>query len=319
MVDAEQSLDETLAASLLPERDVRGHKGTFGRVLAVAGSLDYAGAALMAGSAALRAGAGLVTLCVPASVQPSLAGRVPELITMALPEFAPGELDAAAAAADISEQGQDALLIGPGLRRGAATNKLVATLLALPGAPASVDAGALDALAAMPGWRDRLRRKCVLTPHPGEFRRLGAEPGSSDAERRTAALEAAAAWGQVVVLKGACTVVAAPGGRVMVAPFSLPALATAGSGDILAGVIASLMAQGLEAFEAAALGVFLHGSAGKNLSERLGDAGLMATDLLPEIPRVRRHLDRIRQRDPGARLGSEAPPPAAGQTRRSTA
>jgi hydroxyethylthiazole kinase-like uncharacterized protein yjeF len=283
-------IDAALAAQLLPSRDPRGHKGTFGRVVVVAGSLDYAGAALMSGAAALRAGSGLVTLCLPASLQPHLAGRVPELITRGLPERTPGEVDPGAAADLILETAQDALLVGPGLVPGPGITGLVMRLLAADGPPAVVDAGALDALARVPGWSARVRRPCILTPHPGELQRLGHRSGPEDAERLDAARTCAAAWGQVVVLKGAHTVVAAPTGEAWRAPFLLPALGTAGSGDVLAGVIASLVGQGLAPDSAATLGVHLHGRAAERLAEALGDAGLMATDLLAELPRARREL-----------------------------
>lgn len=287
-------LDEVLAASLLPRRDPRGHKGTFGRVTLVAGSLDYAGAALLSGAAALRAGSGLVSVCLPASLQPYLAGRVPELITRGLPETAPGEVDVAAATAMITEYEYDALLVGPGLLPDLASSRLVQQLLAAAGPPAVVDAGALGCLAGAPGWPRRLGRSCVLTPHPGELRRLGRESGTSDEDRHHAAVEAAASWRQVVVLKGAGTIIADPAGRSLLAPFDLPALGSAGTGDVLAGIIASLLGQGLAPFEAASLGVYLHARAGELVSERLGDAGLMATDLLERIPQVRRHLRDLR-------------------------
>jgi NAD(P)H-hydrate epimerase len=288
-----ERLDERLAAGLLPHRDRRGHKGTFGRVAVVAGSLDYAGAALMAGTAALRAGSGLVSLWLPASLQPYLAGRVPELITRGWPKLSPGEADPAEAAAAVLDDPHDALLVGPGLRPGRATSRLVMALLEAEGPPAVVDAGALDVLAGLPGWPGRLRRPCILTPHPGESRRLGADPGDSDEDRRTSALASAAAWGQVVVLKGAGTVVAEPGGRARVAPYEVPALATAGSGDVLAGVIVALVGQGLAPFDAAALGVYLHARAGADLEAELGDAGVLATDLLARIPRVRARLREL--------------------------
>jgi NAD(P)H-hydrate epimerase len=319
---AERELDEGLAAALLPPRDPEGHKGTFGRLLVVAGSTEYAGAALMAGSAALRAGAGLVTLCLPASLQPHLAGRVPELITLGLPETSPGQLDAQPAAALIAEQPHDAALVGPGLRPGVATRRLVERILREEGPPLTLDAGALDALSGLPGWWRRLRRETVLTPHPGEFARLlegaGGATGASGAggagaaaaspvARSESAAAAARRWGHVVVLKGPRTVVAAPDGSVVVAPFVLPALATAGTGDVLAGIVASLLAQGVRAADAACLGVFLHGRAGEHVSERLGDAGLLATDLLAEIPRVRRHLTLQRQRERGGSVGFRSP------------
>ena len=304
---AGELLDEAAAAGLLPERDPRGHKGTFGRVVAVAGSLDYAGAALMCGAAAVRAGSGLVTLCVPASLQPLIIGRVPELITRGLPETEPFEVEADEAAADVAEMPHDALLIGPGLKAGRGTTRLTGALLALPGAPAVVDAGALEALSGLDGWWTRMARPLVLTPHPGEFARLGRQAGTDDAERRTAAAAAARDWSVVVVLKGAGTVVAAPDGRLLTAPFEVPALGSGGSGDVLAGVIASLIGQGSPPFEAAALGVYLHARAGEDISTQLGDAGMMATDLLPAIPLARRHLAAIRRGTSGSRLGFDAP------------
>ena len=302
-------LDEAVAAALLPERDPRGHKGTFGRVVAVAGSLDYAGAALMAGAAALRAGSGLVTLCVPAALQPIIAGRVPELITRGLPEMAPFEVDADEAAAQVMALDAEALLIGPGLAPGRANSRLVRQVLAADGPTTVVDAGALDALAGLPRWWTRVERPLIVTPHPGEFARLGREGGAGDGEaRRLVAAEAAREWRAVVVLKGAHTVIADADGRLLTAPFEVPALGSGGTGDVLAGIIASLAGQGLAPFDAAALGVYLHARAGEDLSSHLGDAGLMATDLLPAIPRVRRHLAVVRERAGGGRLGFEAPP-----------
>lgn len=288
-------LDQTVAAELVPERDPRGHKGTFGRVVVVAGSLDFAGAALMAGTAALRAGSGLVTLALVASLQPQLAGRVPELITRGLPELAPYEVNPGEAAADLQELPTDALLLGPGLKPDRGTTRLVQLLLSCEGAPSVVDAGALGALSMVPRWWRRLARPVIVTPHPGELARLGREAGTTDRSRGEAAIAAAHDWGVVVVLKGACTVIAAPDGEVVTAPFEVPALGSGGTGDILAGIIASLVGQGLRGFDAAALGVYLHGRAGELVSADLGDAGLMATDLLPLIPRVRHSLVQVRE------------------------
>ncbi len=283
-------LDAAAAAAMLPTRHPRGHKGTFGRVVAVAGSLDYAGAGLMAGTAALRAGCGLVTLCLPRSLQPLLVGRVPELITRGLPEVAPFEVEPLGAAAVVMDLPADALLLGPGLLTDRASSRLVQRLLAGGTAPAVVDAGALAALAAVPRWWTRVGRAIVVTPHPGEFARLGYESGTGDDERRAAASAAASAWQAVVVLKGAHTVIADPGGRLLVAPFDLPLLGSGGTGDVLAGIIVSLLAQGLAPFEAASLGVYLHARAGAELGTTLGDAGLLASDLLPLIPLVRLSL-----------------------------
>ncbi len=302
-------LDAALVTPFVPERPPDGHKGTFGSLLAVAGSLDWTGAALLAGTAALRAGAGLVTLAVPASLQPLIVGRVPELITLGLPESDPWVVDAAAAVASIATRPHTGLLVGPGLRPGASTTELVLRLIAGEGAseqpgrvgaetvpaPAVIDATALGALAATEEWWERRVRLCVLTPHPGEFARLdGAGVGPEAGQRVERASAAATRWGVVVVLKGARTVVAAPDGRVASSTFANPALGTGGTGDVLAGIIASLLAQGVPTWEAACLGVHIHGVAGERVRERLGDAGLLASDLLLEVPRARRELQRHR-------------------------
>ena len=313
-------LDAALVAPFLPDRPADGHKGTFGSLLAVCGSLDWAGAALLAGTAALRTGAGLVTLSVPASLQPVIAGRVPELITMGLPEAEPGVIDVTRAIAAIAARPHTALVVGPGLRPGPATTDLVLRLVAGQGAsdqtgrsgaetvpvPAVIDATALGSLAATEEWWERRVRLCVLTPHPGEFGRLDGGPVGPDADQRVERASAAAIrWGVVVVLKGARTVVAAPDGRVASSSFANPAMGTGGTGDVLSGIIGSLLAQGVPTWEAACLGVHLHGSAGEHIRERQGDAGLMASDLLVEIPRVRRELQR--QRSSGDRRIGFAP------------
>lgn len=295
-------IDEALVAPLVPIRPEDGHKGTFGTLVAVCGSLDHVGAALLAGGAALRTGAGLVVLAVPASLQSVVAGRIPELITMGLPEVAPFEVDPMPAARAVTERRHTALLIGPGLQPGEASRRLVrAMLAATSGAagpvPAVVDAEALNSLAATPGWAADVAGPLVLTPHPGEFGRLeGADVGADDAERLERARAAAARWGHVVVLKGARSVVAAPGGSAAMIDAPNPALGTGGTGDVLAGTIASLLAQGATPWDAARLGVFLHATAGAHVRERVGDAGLLASDLLSELPRVRRHLARLAER-----------------------
>jgi NAD(P)H-hydrate epimerase len=328
--DGVPRLDEEAAVALLPARPARGHKGTFGKVLVIAGSLDYAGAALLVCRAAGRAGAGLVTLAVPETLQPLFAAKVVEATTMALPEDDVEEIDPEPALARILDHEHDALVVGPGLRPGLATAELVRELIDGGGeerAPAVLDAEALRSLASMDGWWDGDRRAAVLTPHAGEFTRMRVGSGiapdadgdltEDDAARVAAAKDAAAAWRQVVVLKGARTVVASPDGEVALAPFENPALATGGTGDVLAGAIGALLAQGLTPYAAARLGVYLHGAAGDALRERFGDAGLLASDLPDALAMARRRLAAIAERRAsGKRLGFrvEAPPSPSSET-----
>lgn len=288
-------LDEAYAAALLPVRDSAGHKGTFGTVICVAGSLDYAGAGLLTAMAAARSGVGLVCLAIPASLQRVFAGRVPEVVTVPLDELEDGaDVDAERARDNLLERRPDALVVGPGLRESESFRRLVDGLLTWPGEPAVVDGGALNLLSRTEQWWADIRRACVLTPHPGEFERLtGSVVGRGDDERIARCVSAANDFRQIVVLKGARTVIASPNGRVAIAPFANPALATAGSGDVLAGVIGGLLAQGMDLFDAACLGVFLHGTAGEKVSVRLGDAGVVASDLPYEIAVARAELGRL--------------------------
>jgi ADP-dependent NAD(P)H-hydrate dehydratase / NAD(P)H-hydrate epimerase len=314
-------LDDAIVRGLLPTRDPRGHKGTSGKLLVVAGSIDYLGAALLTVRSACRAGAGLVRLAVPTSLQPLVAGRVLEAVTIGLPETdIVGEVDAAAALDQLLDLDHDAAVIGPGLRPGLSTVDLVVDFLAAEGerVPVVVDAEALNSLSTVEAWWDRVARPCVLTPHVGELTRLMAAAGdrfeaitadlaTDDAARAATASRAAVAWGQVVVLKGARTVIA--GGEpdpasIAVAPYENPALATAGTGDVLAGAIGALLAQGCPPIDAARAGVYLHGAAGEIARERFGLAGVVASDLPDEMARVRRRLElAAEQARSGRRLG----------------
>lgn len=314
----QRRLDDADAAALLPETPARTHKGARGTVAVVAGSLEYIGAALLAASAAQRAGAGLVALAVPASLAPLFAGRVLEAITLPLLEHE-GAVDAGAARSVIDRRRVDALVIGPGLAAGAETAALVRSLIEAPvprreardddaadregsagrasPAPAVLDAGALSSLAGAGDWSRGSLRECVLTPHPGEFRRLRPDVQLPDDPelRASAAAAAAREWKQIVVLKGAETVIAAPDGRIAMAPFENPALATAGTGDVLSGTIGALLAQGVAPYDAACLGVYLHGAAGERLRERFGDTGLIASDLPEEIAIAAGRLAKYRE------------------------
>ena len=301
------ALDDATAAALVPARPGRGHKGNFGKLLVIAGSVDYAGAALLVCTAAGRAGAGLVTLASVESLQPLFAAKVVEATTLSLPEDDVEEVDPEEALARILDHDHDALVVGPGLKPSLSMTELIRGLLAGDEdgepVPAVLDAEALRSLATVDGWAAEVDARCVLTPHVGEFLRLRAADGHDpqkmgdlvfdDARRVAAARDAAREWGQVVVLKGARTVIAAPDGRTAVSPFENPALASGGTGDVLAGTVGALLAQGLGTFEAAQLGVYLHGMAAEAVSGRLGDAGLLASDLCPELPIARKRLVAI--------------------------
>ena len=277
------------ARSNLPDRRADSHKGSYGRAMIAAGSKNFLGAAHLAAAAATRVGAGLVTVAIPESLIGAVAPGLVEPTYVPLPESSPGVVSAAAARILLeSLDGYSALLMGCGLGMAAQTQEMVREVLLtgreLP--PAVIDADGLNALARTPDWRERWTREAALTPHPGEMARLSRDSAERiGRERLDVALEGAARWNKTVVLKGAHTIVAHPDGSAMIAPFANPGLATAGSGDVLAGAIAGLLSQGLSVADAASLGVYLHGLAGDAARERLGDAGMIASDLLPELPK----------------------------------
>lgn len=304
-------------ARLLPERPAGAHKGTFGKALVVAGSVNYTGAAYLAAASATRVGTGLVTLAPPQAIYPIVAARLTEATYLLLPHDM-GVL-AADAARILSEKvdDYDALLLGPGLGQEKPTEEFLSQLLGgqkaarkrrvgfaheeakterdasegikLP--PLVLDADGLNLMAKVEGWWHQLPTETILTPHPGEMARLiGCETKEVQADRIGCATEMAAKWGHIVVLKGAHTVVAAPDGRAMVLPFANPAMATAGSGDVLAGAIVGMRAQGLVPFDAAAVGAYLHGLAGEMARDALGDTGVVAGDLVGTLPLAIRRL-----------------------------
>ena len=300
---AEESTSEYLTGelvrSILPERPLQANKGSFGRVLVVAGSMKYIGAAYLACSGAIRVGAGLVTLATTPTLQTILAAKLTEVTYLPLPESRPGIVSPEAARL-ISQQFEsyNVLLLGCGLGQSQAAVKLVRSILLAKERrelPALVlDADALNILASVPQWWQHLTTDAILTPHPGEMARLtGMSVPEIQADRLGVAKKWAAEWNKTVVLKGAYTVIASPDARTVISPIANPGLASAGSGDVLTGAIAGLVAQGLPLFEAAAGGVYLHGEAGERVRDRLGDAGMIASDLLPELPVVIKNLKEI--------------------------
>ena len=291
-------LERKWVSERLPLRALDSHKGTFGHVLVIAGSRNYVGAAYLASQASVRAGAGLTTLATPESVYPIAAAKTTEPIHLPLAEDAEGRVSARAAEAlQGGSERYTNILVGCGLGLSEGTAKFVRDLLfsgegsGLSGLPALVDADGLNNLARIDGWPERRRGPMVLTPHPGEMATLtGLSTSEIQNDRVAVAREYAAKWNVCLVLKGANTVIAEPNGIVRVAPFANPGMASGGTGDVLSGVIAGLMAQGLAPAVAASCGVFLHGAAGQEIVSKLGNTGTVASDLLPEIPAVVRRL-----------------------------
>jgi len=308
---------------LLPARPLQAHKGTFGKAMIVAGSINYTGAAALAAAAATRVGAGLVTLALPRVLHGALAATVTEPTFLLLPHdmgvLAPG------GSKILAEKlpNYQALLIGPGLTTEKPTVEFVEEFFGQAGgerkrprksigflAPTQkeideqageglalplmvVDADALNILSGFEKWWELVPARSILTPHPGEMARLVGEELDRDAilaDRWGVARRMAAEWNQVVVLKGAFTVVAAPDDQVAVSPFANPGLASGGTGDVLAGTVVGLLAQGLATFEAAVAGVYLHGLAAELVRSELSNAGMVASDLLPVLPEAIRLL-----------------------------
>ena len=284
---------------MLPVRPSDAHKGSFGKTMIVAGSLNYIGAAYLAGSAATRVGSGLVTIALPASIQVAVAGKATEPTYLPLAESSPGVALPSAAGDMLCALGDyNGLLIGCGMGQAVDMQGFVEAVL-YSGGPSSekklpptvVDADGLNTLAHTPHWWERFPEVAILTPHPGEMARLtGKSTAQVQADRISVVVESAVLWNKVVVLKGAHTIVAYPDGRALLSPFANPGLATAGTGDVLAGSIAGLRSQGASLENAAALGVYLHGLAGEAVRDRLGDTGMVASDLLPELPLAIRTL-----------------------------
>jgi len=270
----------------LKPRAVDAHKGDFGKVLIIAGSVGMSGAAALAGRAALRAGAGLVRVATPKSVLPIVASIEPSFTTIALPEDDVGRISAKAVNIILEAAGEnDAVAFGPGIGTSGALRSILEILLEQQQLRLLIDADGLNNLAAMTDWPAKLRAKLVLTPHPGEMRRLwsGLFREGPPPDRQEQAAKLARRTGSIVALKGAGTVVT-DGERVYVNQTGNPGMATAGSGDVLTGVITALMGQGLSDFDAAVLGVYIHGLAGDIAAEKLGQVSLIATDIAQALP-----------------------------------
>ena len=311
--------DHDLVAGLLPERKLDSHKGTFGTALIVAGSINYTGAAFLAGTAAYRSGAGLVIMAVPEPLHGILAGQLPEATWILLPHHMGNISENAAEALTKLLDHATALLVGPGFGTEDKTKEFVENLLTgksnpkkqtshigfihsegkdkqetsneLP--PMVVDADGLKLLAKIPDWHKKLPALTVLTPHPGEMAVLtNMSKDEIQNDREAIASKYAKEWGHVIVLKGAFTVIASPDGQMTIIPVASPALARAGTGDVLAGLIVGLRAQGLDAYDAAVAGAYIHAQAGLLAAEDLGTtASVLASDVLNSVVDVMSELD----------------------------
>ncbi|MCX5723737.1 MAG: NAD(P)H-hydrate dehydratase [Nitrospirae bacterium] len=279
----------------LPARRPSAHKGTFGHAGIIAGSVGKTGAAALAAQAALRVGAGLVTVATPSSVNDVLEGKLLEAMTLPLPEtkartLARSGLDRILAFI----QARTAIAIGPGLSTHPETVELVQSLMKHLDRPSVLDADALNALAGRASLLTECPTPPILTPHPGEMARLEVEATtqSVNADRIGTARRFARERGVFLVLKGARTVIARPDGLVAICPTGNPGMATAGTGDVLTGMIVGLLAQGVSAWEAACAATYFHGSAGDLAAQQLGQAGMLASDLIAQIPYALQQTNR---------------------------
>ena len=296
-IDREVATPETMRA-LLPSRPPDAHKGTFGRALIVAGSINYPGAAALAGRAAYLAGAGLVTIAAPTPVQAMIAGEIPECTWIPLGDaLEASDVDRLAGEWDNVE----GLLLGPGLGLEPSTAEFVEGLFTWPDAksnlpPVVVDADALKLMADIEGWHALLPEGSVLTPHPGEMSDLtGNKTQEIQSNRHSVAIDKASEWGSVLILKGAFTLIAHPGGRSVLIPIATAALATAGTGDVLAGLLVGYRAQGIVAYEAAELASYVHARAGVLAAKAVGTAAsVLAGDVVAAIPGAIAELEQAR-------------------------
>ena len=279
----------------LPPRPDDGHKGLFGRVLIVGGAENMLGAPILAGESALRMGSGLVQVAMPASVLAPGLSVCPELIGVGLDESSMDDLGEAAESADV-------IIIGPGMGTSAAARERLAALIRLD-KPMVIDADGLNLLAKGESWPKAFRASAVLTPHPGEMKRLAKlfdrdEVPSDEAGRIEIAKQAADAFGQIIVLKGNRTIIT-DGKKVAINTTGDSSLSKAGSGDVLSGMIGSLIGQGMDRFDAAVLGIHLHGRAGEIAGERLGKRSVLARDVIDAIAAA------IREHEPSPSYSGE--------------
>ncbi len=293
--------DDELVFDLLPKRTLASHKGTFGTVFVIAGSLSYTGAALLAGKSAYRIGAGLVTMAVPEILHTALAGHLPEATWVLLPHEN-GFISESASDVVLNNLSRaTSILIGCGLGNKEITKKFVIKLLEsidkqeqAPTFHIVIDADGLRHLADSSLLKEKgLGERSILTPHLGEMSALtGLSKEEIQNNREEVAQKYAKQWNCIVVLKGAFTVIASPDERMTIIPVATPALARAGTGDVLAGLITGLLAQGLNPYDAAVAGAYIHGKAGLLAAQKLGTtASVLASDVIDAVPEVIRKIE----------------------------
>ncbi|HVB75005.1 MAG TPA: NAD(P)H-hydrate dehydratase [Ktedonobacteraceae bacterium] len=289
-----EMMDGKLTRSLLPPRPLESNKGTFGKVMLFCGSPPYPGSAFLAGNAAGRIGAGLVTVAVTERMHPIYASSMHEVTFALLPDEGAETFQHSSALIKQLE-GYRVLLMGPGLGQSSHTREVILQVLehlrALPDRRRPhllIDADGLNNLSALEHWWTLLPSGTVITPHPGEMGRLcgGQKVSGGSIDRLELARNRAKEWQVTLVLKGACTIIANPDGRTRINWLANPALATAGTGDVLSGMVAGLLAQQIEPFDAASAAVYLHTAAAELVSAEIGHRGLLASDLLAKIPRA---------------------------------
>jgi ADP-dependent NAD(P)H-hydrate dehydratase len=292
---AEPQILRQFTLPAIPRRPADGHKGTFGKVIVIGGSIGMSGAVSLASVSALRTGSGLVTAAIPRAIQNVVAGYEPCVMTIGLKD------DPETGLSEVSEEtilslidGRDALAIGPGLGKGAAAAWLVESLLRLVKCPLVVDADGLNLAAEARLFIRERQCPCVITPHPGEFARLtGRSIVEIEKHREEIAQEFAESHSLVVALKGPGTIVT-DGVRLFRNTTGNSGMGTGGSGDVLTGIVVSLLGQQLPAFEATALAVHAHGLAGDVAAEQYTERGMIASDLLKCLPEAWRRLEHAR-------------------------
>jgi hydroxyethylthiazole kinase-like uncharacterized protein yjeF len=295
---ATEMLTGEMVKAMLPARPLNSNKGTFGKVMLFCGSPPYPGSAYLGGNAAMRIGGGLITLAVTRQMLPVYASSFHEATFVLLPDEEAGSFELVSTLMQHLES-YKALLMGPGLGQSPYIREAILKLLeelrnmdAAKRPRLIVDADGLNNLSALEKWWTLLPEQTVITPHPGEMGRLchGLKVSGGSIERLKLARDKAKEWNVTLVLKGACTIITEPGGRTRINWTANPALATAGTGDVLAGMIAGLLSQRVAPFDAASASVYLHTAAATLVSADLGDTGLLAADLLPQIPRAIKQL-----------------------------